>query len=308
MITIGRNFHIIHMTDDLDALDAWYDDVFSVSRWMEKGHSPDLIRDASLVGVGDLCIEPMQPTFTVDGWDKVPIGRFFKRWGAEWHSIAWYVDDSQGLTELRDALENADVELLGLLGGHLEHSPEHEIEDRPIFTHPRGTLTQLEFMVPTPFIHDPRLHVSYRSTWWHDTHPLHIRKQSHVTLATRDFDRAVKVYSEVIPGTLLEEREGELLKTRSAFIAVGRDIVVEIAEPLESGTAIADWVETHHHGMFAVTLQVEDLGAAERYLTSKGIAPGLQDGTTYVSDPATTFGVHWGFTTDEIKGDTRAIW
>jgi len=26
------------------------------------------------------------------------------------------------------------------------------------------------------------------------------------------------------------------------------------------------------------------------------------------SDPATSMGVHWGFTTDEIPGDTRADW
>ena len=149
MFTIGRNFHVIHMTDDMAALDAWYDDVFSVNRWIADNYNPDLHRHASLVGIGDLCIEPMQPAFDDDGWNRGPIGRYYERSGISWHSIAWYVDDVEGLTELRDALEAADVELLALLGGKLEHDPDAP-EDRPIFTHPNSTVTQLEFMVPTP--------------------------------------------------------------------------------------------------------------------------------------------------------------
>ena len=99
----------------------------------------------------------MQPAFDDDEWNRGPIGRYYERSGISWHSIAWYVDDVEGLTELRDALEAADVELLALLGGKLEH--DHDApEDRPIFTHPNSTVTQLEFMVPHPDLHDPRPH------------------------------------------------------------------------------------------------------------------------------------------------------
>jgi catechol 2,3-dioxygenase-like lactoylglutathione lyase family enzyme len=307
MFSIGRNFHVIHMTDDFDALEAWYDDVFSVSRWVTKSYSPELKRVASLVGIGALCIEPMAPSFEDEGWESVPLGRFFKRWGTQWHSIAWYVDDVEGLTELRDRLETADVELLGLLGGRLEHD-ENALEDRPIFTHPQGTVTQLEFMVPTEHIADPRLHASYRSTWWHDTHPLHIRKQSHFTLATRDLDRAKEVYVDVIGGKVLHECENDFLRTRSVYVAVGRDDVVELAEPLESATPIADYLDANHHGLFAVSLQVEDLDRATRYLESKSIAARSEDAQTFLSDPATTHGVHWAVTTAEIPNDTRPAW
>jgi catechol 2,3-dioxygenase-like lactoylglutathione lyase family enzyme len=307
MFTVGRNFHVIHMTDDMAALDAWYDDVFSVHRWVTRNESPELKRLASLVGIGALCIEPMQPCFEMDGWEKVPLGRFFKRWGSQWHSIAWYVDDVEGLTELRDGLEEADVELLGLLGGHLDHDG-HALEDRPIFTHPKDTVTQLEFMVPNEFIPDPRLHVSFRPTWWHDTHPLHIRKTSHFTLATRDLPRARQLYVDVIGGKVLHEGENELLKTRSIFVAVGFDDIVELVEPLESGTPVADYLDANHHGLFSVTLQVEDLGDATRYLKSKEIAARIEDGSTYLSDPATTHNVHWAVTTMEIPHDTRPAW
>ena len=68
-ITIGRNFHIVHMTGDLKALDAWYYDVFSVQRFMPDSYMPAEKRDASLVVLGDLCMEPLAPAFSVDGWD-----------------------------------------------------------------------------------------------------------------------------------------------------------------------------------------------------------------------------------------------
>lgn len=307
MFTIGRNFHAIHMTDDLATLGAWYEDVFGVQWYVMHNYSPELHRHASLGVVGELCLEPMQPAFEDEKWNRGPIGRYYERSGISWHSIAWYVDDVEGLTELRDALEAADVELLALLGGKLEHD-EDQPEDRPIFTHPNSTVTQLEFMVPHPWIPDPRPHPAFQPSWWHDEHPLHIRKTSHFTLATRDLARARDLYVNVIGGTLLHEGENDLLHTRSAYIAIGRDDMVEIAEPLDSGTPIADYVDAEHHGLFAVWLGVEDLAGATAHLQSKQIAPSLADRASFLSDPATTHGVHWGVTTASIPGDTRADW
>ena len=307
MFTIGRNFHAIHMTDDLAALGAWYEDVFGIQWYVLHNYSPELHRHASLGVVGELCLEPMQPAFEDERWNRGPIGRYYERSGISWHSIAWYVDDVEGLTELRDALEDADVELLALLGGKLEHDQDAP-EDRPIFTHPNSTVTQLEFMVPHPWIPDPRPHPAHQASWWHDEHPLHIRKTSRFTLATRDLERARDLYVDVIGGTLLHERENDLLRTRSAYIAVGRDDVVEIAEPLERGTPIANYVEANHHGLFAIWLQVEDLAAATDHLQSKQITSSLEDGASFLSDPATTMGVHWGVTTASITNDTRPDW
>jgi hypothetical protein len=174
-----------------------------------------------------------------------------------------------------------------LLGGRLEHDADAP-EDRPIFTHPNSTLTQLEFMVPTEFIFDPRLHASYRATWWHDTHPLRIRKQSHFTLATQDLDHARRMYVDVIGGTVLHEGENDLLKTRSVFVAVGYDDVVELAEPLESGTPIADYVAEQHNGLFSVAPVSLNKNTTDRYQTPKDETG--SDMATFVSDPATTRG------------------
>ena len=83
---------------------------------------------------------------------------------------------------------------------------------------------------------------------------------------------------------------------------------MELAEPLESGTPIADYLDTNHHGLFSVSLQVEDLDAAARYLESKGVEARAEDSETFVWDPTTTHNVHWGFTTAEIPNDSRPTW
>jgi catechol 2,3-dioxygenase-like lactoylglutathione lyase family enzyme len=127
-------------------------------------------------------------------------------------------------------------------------------------------------------------------------------------LATRDVDAARDLYVDTIGGTLLHEGENDLLHTRSAYIAIGRDDMVEIAEPLDAGTPVADYVDANHHGLFAVWLQVDDLAGATSHLASKQIAPSLEDAANFLSDPATSMGVHWGVTTAAVPGDTRPDW
>ncbi len=112
----------------------------------------------------------------------------------------------------------------------------------------------------------------------------------------------------MIGGRLLHEGENDLLRTRSAYVAVGRDDVVELAEPLEADSPIGEYVEAHHHGLFAVWLQVEDLAGATRYLASKKVGWSIEDATSFLSDPETTQGACWGVTTAAIPGDTRADW
>src|SRR2546425_1092250 len=87
VFTIGKLFHVIHMADNLETLDRWYDDVFAVTRFM-NGYSAAEKRDASLVLIGDLVMEPMAPA-REEGAEAMPVGRFHARFGQHLHSIAW---------------------------------------------------------------------------------------------------------------------------------------------------------------------------------------------------------------------------
>jgi len=308
VFTIGKNFHIIHMSDDLTTLDAWYDDVFAVDRWMDHQFSDGLKRYGSLVQVGDLCIEPMAPSLDVEGWEQAPVGRFFRRFGQRWHSIAWYVPTKDDFAEVYRTLRANDVRILGGLGDRSDDQPP----PGAMFTHPRDTITQLEFIVQPPpggmgGNVDPRFTDSFQASRWTE-HPLGITKSSHVTLTVRDQERGKRIYGEILGGTLLHEGEQSITGTQSSFLSVGEDLVIELATPADDTSAIGADVVSNGEGIYAVSYQVKDLEATERYLATKGIKASVNDGTTLLTDPATTMGVVMGFTTWEIPNDPRPRW
>jgi hypothetical protein len=302
---IGKNFHIIHMTDDLKQLDAWYYDIFSVQRFMPDSYGAAEVRDASLVLIGELCVEPLAPAFRVEGWDKKPLGRFYNRRGKRFHSLAWYVDS--GIDELYRSLKAAGVRCYGTagvtLGGDLP-------PDGVFFTHPRDTYTQLEF-VGRPIgdhMRDPRLQPGWSPEWWAERHPLQLQAFSHATVSTRDVGRARDVYVSLLDGELVYEGEIAHSQTNSAFVLVGDDLMVELAQPMEDSSPMAQDLEQHHEGLYSLSYKVRDLDQAEEYLTHKGVKAIMNDGTTLVTDPATTFGCVMRFTTWNIPGDPRPDW
>jgi hypothetical protein len=301
---IGKNFHIIHMTDNLRELDAWYYDIFSVQRFMPDSYMEAEVRDASLVALGELCIEPLAPAFHVEGWDSMPLGRFQQRFGKRFHSLAWYVDED--LADLYHSLRAAGVRCYTTGGVPVSGDEAPGV----VFTHPRDTFTQLEFVgAPTGnFLFDPRLRPGWTPSWWADRHPLHVEKFSHTTISTRDLSRATDVYAGLLKGQLLYEGEVESNRSRSAFVLVGDDLMVELAQPLDSSSPIAEDLDRHHESIYSVSYKVRDLAGAKEYLERKGVKFSSDDGTTLVSDPATTQGCVMTFTTWSIPGDPRPDW
>jgi hypothetical protein len=301
---IGKNFHIIHMSDDLRALDAWYYDIFSVQRFMPDSYGSAEVRDASLVLIGDLCVETLAPAFRVEGWDSKPLGRFYRRHGKRFHSLAWYVDE--GMDALYHRLRSAGVRCYTTGGVPVDSDDA----PRTLFTHPRDTGTQLEFVAGdiAPQVHDPRFRPGWSPGWWADRHPLHIRKLSHATVSTRDVSLATNLYTNVLHGHLVYEGDVASNRSRSAFVLIGDDLMVELAEPSDDSSPIARDMVHHHESIYAVTYLVKDLVAAEEYLTRKGVKFSSNDGRTLVTDPGSTHGCVMAFTESRIPGDPRPDW
>jgi hypothetical protein len=304
---IGKNFHVIHMTDDVRDLDLWYYDVFSVRRFMPESYMDAEKRDASLVLLGDVCIEPLAPAFRVEGWERMPLGRYYTQHGKRLHSLALYVDD--GMAEVYRNLRAAGIECRGTAGVLLTG----DYVDGPVFTHPRDTLTQLEF-IPAPntpggpsILPDPRFEPNWSPSWWADYHPLQIQKVSYITISTYDLAKARDVYIGLLQGTLLYEDMSPVLGARRAFVLVGSDTVVALAEPVGEGPLQSDMAR-FHQSLHSLTLKVRDLGDAAGYLEGKGVKFSFTDDTILITDPDTTQGCVMAFTTWDVPGDPRPDW
>jgi hypothetical protein len=60
MFRIGKLFRLTPVVDDLDAVDAWYYDVFAVERFY-RGCEKLAGRDTSLIAIGEIVLEPRMP-------------------------------------------------------------------------------------------------------------------------------------------------------------------------------------------------------------------------------------------------------
>jgi hypothetical protein len=289
-------FHIIHITEDVAELDAWYKDVFGGVPMMDNHYSPLEKRDASIVCVGDTPIEPMAPS-DVEGADALPVGRFFKRFGPHLHSVAWYIE---GLGDLYDALHERGVRMFADGGFPITERPEAGA----IYTQPRDTHTQLEF---APFLnpHDPRKQAGWSSRWWADEHPLGIERLSSVTIVVADAASATTFFTEVLGGRVLERRRSTLTKTDDVAVALGTESVVVLAQPTADDSFARRDLDRNGDILHSLTFEVADLDRAEKYLASRDVRSATRDDETIIMDPDDTYGALLAFTTRTIAGDPR---
>lgn len=295
MFKIGKLFHLTHAVSDLDAVDNWYNDVFSVCRFY-RGYEKAAVRDASLITIGDVVMEPLQLA-RVPGAENSPIGKFVARFGQHFHSIAWYVDN---VVDLCAKLNQSNIRLYGLTGKPVTQ-PERM---QAVWTHPKDSHALLEFAMIDRFTIDARLQPGWSPAFWRDQHPLGIERASHITVLMNDLGEARALYQDALQGKLIheEEKPGE---KRSAFFAVGEDTVIEAAQPLSASSPEARDLKSNGEGIYSVTFKTKDLRRAAEFLKSKKQRIDKQDADSLVVDKQDTFGMVIGFTERAIPNDPR---
>ena len=305
MNEIGDLFHIIHVSEDLIELDAWYTRVFGAQRFMEPSYSEALQRDATLTLIGaDYVAEPMSPP---GGENEKPLqetmlGRFQVRHGRHLHSIAWYVTDAQPLW---DRLTARGVRVNSGTGAPMRERPP---VGGGIFAHPKDAHCLLEFSSVGDARYperDPRAAADFSAQYWTDEHPLGIQRTSHLTVVVQDAEEASKLYEEALGGTRFHTTKSPEYGTESVFLAMGTGPAVEFATPVGPGLARDD-LDKHGEIMHAVTFRVRDRTAAEAYMRSQSV--GVRDRTaqTLTLDPDDTYGAIFRLTTADTPGDPRA--
>lgn len=295
MFHIGKLFHLTHVVSDLDAVDKWYDEVFAVTRFY-RGYMSEAGRDASLIAIGDVVMEPMTPA-RVANLRNQSVKKFHDRFGQHFHSIAWYVDD---VAEISTHLAKHGLRQFDILG-RMVTPPK---EKYAVWTHPRETHGQLEFAAVGSNTIDPRLQPAWSNDFWRERHPLGIERASHITVVVADLARAKRLYLDVLGGKLIAEREVPGRK-QSAFVAVGEDTVVELAQPLSSGGPEARDLERNGEGIHALTFKTRDLARAAEFLKSKNLRPEHEGADTLALGSEQAFGMVIGFTDRALPGDAR---
>ena len=295
MFKIGKLFHLTHVVSDLDAVDRWYDEIFAVTRYYH-GYAKAAGRDASLIAIGDVIMEPMTPA-RVENLRNQSVKRFHDRFGEHFHSIAFYVDDVPAIST---HLAKHDLRMWDVTGRSV--TPPNE--KFAVWTHPRETPAQVEFAIIERNTIDPRLQPAWSNEFWRERHPLGIERASHITIVVRDLETAKKFYLEILGGKLLHQHDTQGRK-RSAFVAVGEDTIVELAQPTDSSSAEARDLEKNGEGVHALTFKTRNLARAAEFLKSKDIRPETDGAGAIAFGPEQAFGMVIGFTERPLPGDPR---
>jgi catechol 2,3-dioxygenase-like lactoylglutathione lyase family enzyme len=297
-LNIGKMFHIVHVSEALRPLDSWYDDVFVPRRGiMDNNYSAHEMRDGSLLAIGDTTIETMAPA-QGPGSDMMPVGKFFARFGRHLHSLAWYTDDVGAVWE---HLVDQGIRVI-------HHGPNDRPDEGDIYTHPKDTLTQLEFFQPpaaTGRIPDPRFDPTWPEQWAASTNPLGVQRLAYATVVGHDMERAKSIYVDVLGGTIIDEGCSAMTGTVSTYVAIGPETVVELAVPTDAGSLAGRDLSALGESCHAVAFTVADLDQVAAHLDAKGIAILAQDDTMIMADPADTYGAPFRFTTRVVPGDPR---
>lgn len=291
MFKIGKAFHLLHVVEDLDAVDGWYDDVFAVRRFVRNSMKAAM-RKASLVLIADFVMEPAQPLRHMQGWEKSALGRFYSRYGQHFHSMAWYVDD---LAETCARLTESKIRLFDMVGNAVTApSPK----DGAVWTHPQDTHAAFEFAAVPKFFIDPRLQPGWSIDYARDHHPLGIERASHLTVLFRDLNDASAVYQHALGGMPIHENEVPGRK-RSRYYAVGEDTIIEATQPLSPTSPEGIDLARAGEGIYSVTFKTRNLQRAAEHLVAKGQRC-TEDGDSLVLDSSQAFGMRIGFSEQDI--------
>jgi catechol 2,3-dioxygenase-like lactoylglutathione lyase family enzyme len=176
----------------------------------------------------------------------------------------------------------------------------------PFFTQPDETGLRYHFYPGGPFPVDPRSQPGWVLPPVSADDPLALERCSHHTILTKQPERALTLYVDELEAEIVHEGRNELLGAASTYVHTG-GTTLEFAVP-DSGTdADRLWATNEPKDTYyALTWKTLDLERAERHLESQGVRIRSRSDDLIVTDPETSMGVPWGFSTRLISGDPRS--
>lgn len=256
------------------------------------GHS---VGYSTFTSISDVLIDSLEPkrylTGGVQRYPDVDVPHL--------QTTGWYVE---GVNELYRELRAQGLRLVDSHDGALEDdewpggpSPFHTLRD--------DAGLRYAFFENFPFPLDPRVREGWSIPEVGDDDPLGIEHASHHTVLTSRPERALRLTVNVLGGEVVRTGRDGLRGVSGPFVRLA-DTVFHFATPDPGSEAAADAAEdapldTYH----AITWKVVDLERTAKHLEAEGVRIAHRSQTALVTDPATSLGVPWGFTTDSVQGD-----
>jgi methylmalonyl-CoA/ethylmalonyl-CoA epimerase len=278
MLAPEKLLHVVQgATDRLTwcALQNRFLEVFSAQTYYEARPVAGLDRDETLILIGELCLIPQYSLNLDTEWNRLRAsyaGRFAQM-----------------------AIKVPDIESTE---AHFRERGLQSIFVHPNFkqiffmTDPQQTLNIRFELCARDMPNDLRLRSGWSADWWRDCHPLRIEKLGSIVTATNDLDTASRFYKEVFGLQQLGDEKLPDVGARSASFVMGNKVpfVLEVWQPTEDGTPLAEYVTKYGGGIYAVNLKVQSLKAAADYLKSAGLRLVGDPEARVVIDPSDMFG------------------
>jgi hypothetical protein len=295
---IGIMIHSVHMTDDVPALNRFYEEVFGGLMYMgvdEPNYLPVEDRWAGLLLISDLCIETMAPNMPAD--PTKPVGKFYTKFGRHLHSVGYKVDDLAGLG---NHLIEQGVYIGAPGGGKLDHIEESMTYFYPSPRDMNGLMAEL---CKVDMRDDPRLLPTWSSQvkMWELGHPLTITGLAYVTLGVKDLDAATEAYVGRIQAEPVAAGVDDAGQFRYQLVQLG-DSLLQLAQPLAAQTPLGEHVARWGNMIYGITFSVRDLDSAQAWLDKKEIRSTRPRDGLLAADPAGCHGAPYSFTTDAVPG------
>jgi catechol 2,3-dioxygenase-like lactoylglutathione lyase family enzyme len=300
-------FHASLRTPDIGQVERWFARVFarpSVPFDELLGPSPDPLNPdghSTATVIEDLLVASTDPRcYLRDGVQCYPLADRPRLSG-----FGWYVD---GVEQLYGLVRDLGYPIVDERGAFVDRDEPPAVGggEVPMFwLDPEVAGLRYQFLPAVPFPTDPRVAPGWEPPRLADDDPLGIIRCSHHTVLTAEPKRAVRLFADLLGGTVIHEGRDEVRGLESVYLWIA-DAVYEFAVPDKGTPAHADWPpgiprDTYH----AITFQVRDLDQVAQHLAGQGVR--LQSRTEHciVTEPRTSLGVPWGFVTALLPGDLR---
>jgi hypothetical protein len=307
---VTKMYHPSLHAPDLGEVEDWFERVFrakstNISETFKGRAAGDYPTTYStFTPVADVLMDTIAPTrYVLNG-----VQQYASVDKPHLKTIGWF---AQGAQEAYRALRREGVGMVD------QHGQRAEGEDAPrsagagsmpiFFTIPEEAGLRHEFLPEFPFKLDHRIAPDWKLPPVADDDPVGIERAAYHTLLTGNPRRALHTLVDALGGMVVHAGRDEAIGADASYVFLG-DSILQVAQPDQGTAAHADWTastapnDTYH----SITWKVVDLDRTAAHLAACGVGIRIRTAGTLVTDPETSIGVPWGFTTRLVPGDPRA--